>query len=54
MATTLASEWVFWHTGRINFLTFTMEADALLRLIGIGAAVIVAAAVLFGLRMRRR
>lgn len=54
MATTLASEWVFWHTGRIDFLTFTMEADALLRLIGIGAAVIVAAAVLFGLRMRRR
>ena len=54
MATTLASEWVFWHTGRIDFLTFTMETDALLRLLGIGWAVIVAAALFLGLRSRRR
>lgn len=54
MATTLASEWVFWHTGRIDFLTFTLEADALLRLLGIGWAVIVAAGLFLGLRSRSR
>jgi CubicO group peptidase (beta-lactamase class C family) len=54
LATTLASEWVFWHTGRIDFLTFTLESDALFRLLGIGWAVIVAAGLFFGLRSRRR
>jgi hypothetical protein len=54
MATTLASEWVFWHAGRIDFVTFILETDALVRLIGIGWAVILAAGLFFGLRSRWR
>lgn len=53
LATTLAGEWVFWHTGRIDFLTFTMEAGALLRLVAVGWIVILAGALIAGLGWRR-
>jgi hypothetical protein len=45
---------VFWHTGRIDFLTFTLEADALFRLLGIGWVVTIVAGLFFGLRSRWR
>ena len=41
LATKLASEWVFWKTGKVDTLLFTMEVDRMITVIGIGWAVIV-------------
>jgi hypothetical protein len=41
LATRLAGEWVFWETGNVDFLAFTMAVPGLLRLIGLGSVVIV-------------
>lgn len=41
LATKLAGEWVFWETGNVDFLAFTMAVPGMLRLIGIGCIVIV-------------
>ncbi|MEZ4944197.1 MAG: serine hydrolase domain-containing protein [Cyclobacteriaceae bacterium] len=41
LATKLASEWVFWKTGKVDTLLFTMEVDRVITVIGIGWAVIV-------------
>jgi CubicO group peptidase (beta-lactamase class C family) len=43
LATQLAGEWVFWETGNVDFLAFTIAMPALLRLIGLGSLVIVLA-----------
>lgn len=41
LATRLAGEWVFWETGNVDFLAFTMAVPAMLRLIALGSLVIV-------------
>ncbi|MEQ9412490.1 MAG: serine hydrolase domain-containing protein, partial [Cyclobacteriaceae bacterium] len=41
LATKLASEWVFWKTGKVDTLLFTMETSRMITIIGIGWAVIV-------------
>jgi len=41
LATKLASEWVFWKTGKVDTLLFTMETNRMITIIGIGWAVIV-------------
>lgn len=41
LATRLASEWVFWETGNVDFLAFTIAIPGMLRLIGFGSLVIV-------------
>lgn len=43
LATRLAGEWVFWETGNVDFLMFTMAAPWMLRLIGLGSLAIVLA-----------
>ena len=43
LATRLAGEWVFWETGKVDFLAFTMAIPGMLRLIGMGSLVIVLA-----------
>jgi CubicO group peptidase (beta-lactamase class C family) len=41
LATKLASEWVFWKTGKVDTLLFTMEINRMITIIGIGWGVIV-------------
>ena len=41
LATRLAGEWVFWETGKVDFLAFAMAIPGMLRLIGLGSLVIV-------------
>jgi CubicO group peptidase (beta-lactamase class C family) len=43
LATQLASEWVFWETGNVDFFTFTNSIPGMLRLIGLGSLVVVLA-----------
>ena len=53
LATRLAGEWVFWETGRVDFLAFTMAIPAMLRLIGLGCVAIVVAVPAIAWWMRR-
>ncbi len=53
LATELASEWVFWKTGHVDFLTVTIEAGTLLKTLAAGWAAIVLAAIVIGWRRRR-
>ncbi|MEM8893635.1 MAG: serine hydrolase domain-containing protein [Bacteroidota bacterium] len=46
LATTLASEWVYWTTGEIDNLLFAMKVDTVIMMIIFGWAVIVLGAVL--------
>jgi CubicO group peptidase (beta-lactamase class C family) len=41
LATRLAGEWIFWETGNVDFLAFTMAIPGMLRLFGLGSLVIV-------------
>ena len=50
LATQLAGEWVFWQTGKVDFLTITMEAETMLKILSIGWAAIVVAALVLGWR----
>ena len=52
LASQLAGEWVFWETGNVDTIAFLIGAPKLLRLMGLGALVIVAGAI--GLAVRRR
>ncbi len=52
MATKLASEWVFWKTGKVDTFLFPMLIDGLIWTIGIGWAVIIVVTIIF--RMVRR
>lgn len=54
LATTLAGEWVFWQTGTIDFLTFTLVAEDMITIILVGWGVIVLVAVVVGWRGRRK
>ncbi len=52
LASELAGEWVFWETGNVDNIAFLIGAPTMLRLMGLGALLIVAGAL--GLAVRRR
>jgi CubicO group peptidase (beta-lactamase class C family) len=53
LATTVAGEWVFWQTGTIDFLMFTLVAKKMIAIILIGWGVIILAALFVGWRRSR-
>ena len=53
LATTLGSEWVFWKTGNVDTLLFTMELDTFLNWLAIGALVIVVLGIVLSWRFVR-
>ena len=54
IATKLASEWVFWKTGKVDTFLFPMLIDGLVWTIGIGWAVIIVTTIIFSsMRMLR-
>ena len=53
LATTMAGEWLFWRTGNVDFLTLTIEAGNLLRVLAAGWMAILLAAGIVGWRFRR-
>lgn len=53
LATQLASEWVFWKTGKIDTLLFTLEQDLLMRYITIGSIFIVLGCISIGFYRKR-
>ena len=53
LATNLASEWTFWETGHVDFLTIAIESGVLLKTLAAGWTVIVLAALYAGFRSRR-
>ena len=54
VATKLASEWVFWKTGKVDTFLFPMLIDGLVWTIGIGWAVIIVTTIIFSsMRMLR-
>ena len=55
LATKLASEWVFWKTGKVDLTLFTMLQDNMVSTIGIGWLVILILSLIIGLvRFRRK
>ncbi len=54
LATRIAGEWVFWHTGNVDNLTVLMEARSTLTTLGAGAVAILVAAGFLGWRFRRQ
>jgi hypothetical protein len=54
VATELAGEWVFWSSGKVDFLTVTMEAKETLTRVAIGAGIAFLAAFLLVWRLARR
>ena len=56
LATQLAGEWVFWETGNVDVLAFTIAIPGMLRLIGLGSLVIILAVptIAWSIRRKRR
>jgi len=54
IATKLASEWVFWKTGKVDTFLFPMLIDGLAWTIGIGWAVIIVTTIIFSILRRLR
>jgi CubicO group peptidase (beta-lactamase class C family) len=54
LATTLASEWVFWKTGQVDTFLFPMLLPKAVLLAGIGWVIILAGAVIWGFVRRAR
>lgn len=54
LATQLAGEWVFWETGNVDMLDFTMATSRMFRQIVIGSLVIILAVAVFSWVRRRR
>ena len=54
IATKLASEWVFWKTGKVDTFLFPMLMDGLVSTIGIGWVVIISTTIIFGIVRRLR
>jgi CubicO group peptidase (beta-lactamase class C family) len=50
LATMIASEWVFWRTGTIDFLMFLFELGDMITILAVGAVVIVLAGLIAGWR----
>jgi len=53
-ATRIASEWVYWKTGKIDALLFVMRAEAMIIWMLAGGGLILLAGVITGWRLRRR
>ena len=53
LATTVAGEWVFWQTGTIDFLMFTLVAKKMITIVLIGWGVVILAALFIGWRRSR-
>lgn len=53
LATQLASEWVFWKTGKLDTLLFTIEQDQLMRNSMIGSILIILGSISIGFYRRR-
>jgi CubicO group peptidase (beta-lactamase class C family) len=53
LATRVAGEWVFWQTGTIDFLMFTLVAKKMITIIFIGWGIIILTALVIGWRRRR-
>ena len=53
LATTVAGEWVFWQTGTIDFLMFTLVAKKMITIVLIGWGVIILTALFIGWRRSR-
>lgn len=53
LATTVAGEWVFWQTGTLDFLMFTLVAKKMITIIFLGWGVIILTALFVGWRRRR-
>ena len=54
IATKLASEWVFWKTGKVDTFLFPMLIDGMVSTIGIGWVVITIITIIFGMTRRLR
>jgi CubicO group peptidase (beta-lactamase class C family) len=54
IATKLASEWVFWKTGKVDIFLFQMSTGGMVRTIGIGWVAIVVMVIIFGVVRRQR
>ncbi|MCZ6890128.1 MAG: serine hydrolase [Gammaproteobacteria bacterium] len=54
LASTLAGEWVFWQTGRIDVLMIVIGAEDMIKVVIAGWAAVLLAGLLIGWRMRRR
>jgi len=54
IATKLASEWVFWKTGKVDTFLFPMLMDGMVSTIGIGWVVITIITIIFGVTRRLR
>ena len=54
LASTLASEWVFWQTGYVDFLMLAIRASAMVKTIATGAVAIVLIGLVAGWRLGRR
>jgi CubicO group peptidase (beta-lactamase class C family) len=54
IATKLASEWVFWKTGKVDTLLFPMLRNGMLRAIGIGWMLIIVGTIVFSITRRLR
>jgi hypothetical protein len=50
LATKLASEWVFWRTGKVDTFLFPMLIDVMIWIIGIGWVVIIAITIVLSAR----
>jgi CubicO group peptidase (beta-lactamase class C family) len=53
LATTVAGEWVFWQTGTIDFLMFTLIAERMIAIIVVGWGLIILTALYIGWRRSR-
>ena len=53
LATIMAGEWVFWQTGKIDFLMFTLVAKKMITIVFIGWGVIILTALFIGWRRSR-
>jgi hypothetical protein len=49
IATMLASEWVFWKTGKVDTFLFPMLLNGLIRTIGIGWGLLIAMVIIFSI-----
>lgn len=54
LATKLASEWVFWKTGKVDLLLFTMLKDNMVSTIGIGWIAVIMLTLIIGLVRHRK
>ena len=50
LATMIASEWVFWRTGSIDFLMFMFELGSMITILAVGSGVIIFAGLIAGWR----